>query len=208
MYPVCNELKEGATFVLNSSATNAKEVEKYLPPHLRRQLYDKKAKIYLVDATKIAINAGIPGRINLIMQAVFFQLSNVLDINQAIQLLKDSVKKSYGHQGEKVINSNINAIDQALSGINKIEIPEEWSKNSAIAPSRFANAKASDDMKKSIFPIFELKGSEMNPSDFLNVYSSLESSMMGSSKFEKRGIATSLPVWNADKCVQCNSCAV
>ena len=208
MYPVCNELKKGGTFVLNCSASNAKEAERFIPTHIRRQLFDKKAQVYIVDATKISIESGIPGRINLIMQAVFFQLSNVLDINLAIKLLKKSVQKSYGHQGEKVVNSNINAIDRALSGIIKLDIPNEWGEYSPVGKSRFADAVATEKMKKSIFPIFEMKGNEMKSSDFVDVYSYLSQDYMGSSKYEKRGIATHLPIWNSDKCIQCNSCSV
>jgi len=208
LYPVATELAEGATFVLNCSATNAKELEHFLPPHIRRQLYDKHAKVYVIDATKIANAAGIPGRINLIMQAVFFQLSNVLDVDQAIKYLKESVEKNYGHQGQKVVNSNISAIDKALAGVLKIDIPSSWSKPSAVAPSRFEGIETTEMMKKVIFPIFEKKGNEMKPSDFVNCCAAIPTEVMGSSKYEKRGIATKLPIWDPDQCLQCNECSI
>ena len=208
MYPVANELKEGATFVLNCPATDAKSAEKYIPPHLRRQLADKKANLYIIDATKIAVESGIPGRINLIMQAVFFKLSQVLEVDKALQFLKESVEKNYGHQGKKVVDSNVGAIDRAVDGVRKIEIPESWKECDPKAPSRFAGCEASDLMKKAMFPIFELKGNEMKPSDFLDIYSVLNQDCLGSSKFEKRGIAVHLPVWDKKKCVQCNSCSL
>jgi len=208
LYPVCNDLKEGGTFVYNTPAKNASELEKYLPPHIRRQLYDKKAKLCLIDASKIAIEAGIPGRINLIMQAVFFQLSNVLEVKAAIELLKDSVDKSYGHFGEKVVKANINAIDKAIEGIRYIEIPEEWNKVPPLGPSRFADCEATDLMRKAVFPIFELRGNEMKASDFLSVYAGMPPDACASSKYEKRGIANNLPIWDSKKCVQCNSCSL
>jgi len=207
-YPVVNELRENGTFVLNCAANNAQELEKYLPPHIRRQLFDKKAKLYIIDATKISSDAGIPGRINLIMQAVFFKLSNVLDVNLALKLLKDSVDKSYGHFGEKVVKANLAGIDRAIEGVKKIDIPESWSQPSPVGKSRFADYEATDLMKKTIFPIFDLKGNEMKPSDFLDIYAGLPKDVLGSSKFEKRGIAPSVPVWDSKKCIQCNSCSL
>jgi len=142
------------------------------------------------------------------MQAVFFQLAKVLDVDQAIKFLKESVDKNYGHQGEKVVNSNISAIDKAIAGIKHIEIPESWGKPSPVAPSRFANVKATKLMKDVIFPIFEKKGDSMKPSDFLECCNVIPTDAMGSSKYERRGIATKLPVWNPDKCVQCNECSI
>lgn len=208
VYPVANELKEGATFVLNCPATDAASVEKYIPPHLRRQLADKKANLYIIDATKIAAESGIPGRINLIMQAVFFKLSEVLEVDTALKLLKDSVEKNYGHQGKKVVDANIGAIDRAVDGVKKIEIPASWKKCDPKRPSRFAGCDAPKLMKKAMFPIFELKGNDMKPSEFLDVYGHLNMECLGSSKYEKRGIAVNLPVWDKNKCVQCNSCSV
>lgn len=208
VYPVCHELKEGGTFVLNCPATNIKELENYLPTWLRRQLYDKHAQLYIIDATKISMKAGIPGRINMIMQAVFFKLSNVIDVDLAIKLLKKSVDKTYGQYGEKVVNANLSAIDAATSNVMKIDIPEEWGQFSPVQRSRFEGVEATDLMKKSIFPIFELRGNEMKPTDFLDIYSGIPTAGLGSSKYEKRGIATNIPVWDEKKCVQCNSCSV
>ena len=208
LYPVVNELKEGGTFVLNCPANDVKSVEKFIPTHIRRQLHDKKAQVYIIDATKISTDAGIPGRINLIMQAVFFKLSNVLKVDVALKLLKDSVDKAYGHFGERVVKANLAGIDHATSGVIKIEIPSTWGQESIEAKSRFENCEAPDLMKKTIFPIFELKGNEMKPSDFLDIYSGLPRDVLGSSKFEKRGIATHVPVWDSTKCIQCNSCAI
>jgi pyruvate-ferredoxin/flavodoxin oxidoreductase len=208
VYQVCNELKERGTFVYNCPATNVKELENYIPTSLRKQLYDKRAQLYIIDATKISMEAGIPGRINMIMQAIFFKLSNVLDVDLAIRLLKKSVHKTYGQYGDKIVKANLAAIDAATSKVKKIDIPEEWGTFSPVPKSRFENVEATELMKRSIFPIFELRGNEMKPSDFLDIYSGIPTSGLGSSKYEKRGIATNIPVWDETKCVQCNSCSI
>jgi pyruvate-ferredoxin/flavodoxin oxidoreductase len=208
LYPVTTELRQGGTFVLNCPATDLATLENYLPPHHRRQLADKSARLFIIDATKIAQAAGIPGRINLIMQAVFFKLSQVLDVDTAIKLLKNSVQKNYGHQGEKVVNANLGAIDQALNGIKEIVIPASWRQCNPTAPSRFANADGTARMKQTLFPIFEMKGAELKASDFLEVGAGLGPDGMGTTRFEKRGIAVNLPIWEASKCVQCNSCSI
>ncbi|KAI5533508.1 pyruvate-flavodoxin oxidoreductase-related family [Trichomonas vaginalis G3] len=207
VYPVAKELRNGGIFVFNCPAHNAKELEKYIPKATLRQLYDKKAKVYCIDATKISIDCGIPGRINLIMQTAFFYLSGVLETNHAIKVSKASVEEQYGHSGEAVVKANIKAIDSSIDNLIKIEITQEWGQFDPTPISRFANADAPELMKKAIFPIFELKGNEMKPSDLIPITARIPRDGLGSSKYEKRGIATNIPVWDADKCIQCNTCA-
>jgi pyruvate-ferredoxin/flavodoxin oxidoreductase len=161
-----------------------------------------------MDATQIAASAGISGRINLIMQAAFCTLANVLEVDTAIKLLKASVIKNYGHQGEKVDNANLAAIDQVLAGIIELAIPASWEALDGTVPSRFDQYDLSDIVRKEMVPLFELRGNEMKASELNDIWSVLPSESLGWTKCEKRGIAVNIPVWNGQKCVQCNQCSL
>eukprot|EP00755_Sulcionema_specki_P003781 Sspe_Gene.3872::Locus_1292_Transcript_2_5_Confidence_0.333_Length_5747::g.3872::m.3872/K03737/por, nifJ; pyruvate-ferredoxin/flavodoxin oxidoreductase len=108
-YPMVDCLKEEGVFVLNTHVP-LDEIEKELPDHLKRTLARKNAKMYIVDASKIAGQVGLKGRINMVMQTAFFKLSGVLPFEEALDLLKDAIRKTYGSKGEKVVQMNVTAV--------------------------------------------------------------------------------------------------
>jgi pyruvate-ferredoxin/flavodoxin oxidoreductase len=141
------------------------------------------------------------------MQVAFFRLSNIMETEKAITALKRGVEKLYGNQGKEVVAANMAAIDQAIAGLIPIAIPSDWAKCDPTVPSRFANIKAADIVKKTMVPLLELNASKLKASDFYELRAFLPREAMGTSKFEKRGIAINVPLWDQEKCVQCNSCA-
>jgi pyruvate-ferredoxin/flavodoxin oxidoreductase len=199
-YDVLEGIKDGGTFLLNSPWGSVEEMEANLPAAMRRTLAQKKIRLYTIDAVKIAGDVGLGGRINMIMQTAFFKLSNVLPIDQAIDLLKDSIKKTYGKKGEKVVNMNIEAVDQTIENLVEIDYPESWTE---AVDQPVSAADEPDFVKNVIRPILSLKGDQLPVSAFSpdGVFP------LGTTKFEKRGVAINVPEWIPENCIQCNQCS-
>jgi pyruvate-ferredoxin/flavodoxin oxidoreductase len=199
-YDVLEGIKDGGTFLLNSAWNSVEEMEKHLPARMRRAIAEKKLRFYNIDAVKIASEVGLGGRINMIMQTCFFRLSNVLPFDQAISLLKDSIKKTYGSKGDKVVNMNIQAVDKAMENIQEIEYPESW------AEAKESSHAATGDpefVRNVMRPILSLKGDDLPVSAF----EPDGTFPIGTTKYEKRGVAINVPEWIPENCIQCNQCS-
>jgi pyruvate-ferredoxin/flavodoxin oxidoreductase len=199
IYDILEGIREGGTFLLNSPWT-VEEMEEHLPGDLRRTIYDKKLKFYNVDAIKLAQDVGLGGRINMIMQTCFFKLANVLPIDTAIDLLKKDIKKTFGKKGDHIVEMNINAVDNTLDKLVEIEVPASWGKASGgIA----AKPKATEYVDKIMRPVQALKGDELPVSAFPvdGVFPT------STARYEKRGVAVSVPEWLPEECIQCNQCS-
>ncbi|MDR2161597.1 MAG: pyruvate:ferredoxin (flavodoxin) oxidoreductase [Desulfovibrio sp.] len=205
MYDVLEGIKDGGVFVLNSDWT-PQDMDRELPAAMRRAIAAKKLKFYNVDAVKVASDLGLGGRINMIMQTAFFKLSNVLPFEQAVALLKDSIKKTYGLKGEKVVTMNIAAVDNALTSLQEIPCPAFWAE--ARDENETACRCACDDeepdyVRNVVRPVLSQKG------DSLPVSAFPPDGVVppGTSAFEKRGVAITVPRWIPENCIQCNQCA-
>lgn len=200
LYDVLEGIKEGGTFLLNSQWNTVEDMEKNLPNSMKKTIAQKKIKFYNIDAVKIANEVGLGNRINMIMQTAFFKLSNVLPIDEAIELLKDSIKKTYGKKGEKIVNMNIEAVDKALDAIVEIKYPETWAQ---LPPDHVEEKDEPEFIKNVLRPIAALKGDKLPVSRFEpdGVFP------LGTAKYEKRGVAINVPQWIPENCIQCNQCA-
>lgn len=200
IYDVLEGIKKGGTFLLNSPWTQ-KDMESALPAAMRRTIAEKELKFYTVDAIKIAASVGLGTRINMIMQTAFFSLAKVLPFEEAVAYLKDDIRKTYGKKGEKIVQMNIDAVDQTLENLIEITVPDSW-KN-----AEGAEAAAADDVpefvEKVMRPMLNQKGDELPVSAFEpdGVFP------VGTSRFEKRGVAINVPEWIPENCIQCNQCA-
>ncbi|MBP3580946.1 MAG: pyruvate:ferredoxin (flavodoxin) oxidoreductase, partial [Clostridia bacterium] len=201
-YDIACELKEGGTFLLNCSFSED-ELESRLPVALKKQLAEKKAKFYIIDAAKIADEIGLHGRINMVLQSAFFTLANVIDPEEAKNYMIDSAKKTYFAKGEDVVNKNVEAILRGASAFVKIDVPESW--------MGLADMFAKTDMSKPevvtqiLEPINNQKGDDLPVSVFEKYKDGRIE--LGLTAFEKRAISENIPVWHPDKCIQCNKCA-
>ena len=195
------QLKEGGTFVLNSPWNTIEELEKNLPNHLKRDLATKKAQFYNIDATAVAQSVGLKQRINMIMQSVFFNLCPILPEGRAPKLLETDIQNRFGGKGPEVVNMNLNAVKQSLSNLHKIEVPAEWANLPDDAPRVWP--EGAPDFLKTLYPALYMEGDTIPVSKFV----SGGVQPAGTSKFEKRGIATVVPIWDPEKCTQCNQCA-
>ena len=201
LYDVLEGIKEGGIFVLNSPWNSVEEMEKNLPAKMKRTIAQKKVKFYNIDAVKIASEVGLGGRINMIMQTCFFKLSNVLPFEKAIELLKDSIKKTYGKKGEDVVKMNIEAVDRTIDNIVEIKYPDSWL---YATDEKIEEEKEEPEfVKKVMRPMLALKGDSLPVSLFPpdGVFPT------GTTKYEKRGVAINVPEWIPENCIQCNQCS-
>ncbi len=201
-YDIADELKNGGTFLLNCSFT-ADELEERLPVKLKRVLAKKNASFYIIDAAKIADEIGLHGRINMVLQSAFFSLANVIDPEKAKEFMIDSAKKTYFAKGEDVVNKNVEAILRGTSAYQKIDIPESW--------KGLESAFSTPDMTKPevvtqiLEPINNQKGDDLPVSVFEKYKDGRIE--LGLTAYEKRAISENIPVWEPEKCIQCNKCA-
>lgn len=201
-YDILEGIKEEGSFLMNSHWT-MEELDEHLPAEMRKKIADKKIKFYMIDAIKIASEVGLGGRINMIMQTAFFKLAKVLPVEEAIELLKKDIKKTYGKKGDKIVNMNIAAVDKALDAIVEVEVPESWKELGAAAKTTSDYAETPEYIKDVVFPINAQQGDNLPVSTFEpdGLFP------VGTSQFEKRGVAIEVPEWIEDKCIQCNQCA-
>ncbi|HEY8423374.1 MAG TPA: pyruvate:ferredoxin (flavodoxin) oxidoreductase, partial [Clostridia bacterium] len=200
-YDMVSDLKEGGVFLLNSH-WDLEALERELPASLKNQIAQKKIRFYNIDARKIAEATGLKNRINVIMQAAFFKLANIIPYEDAEKYMKEAALKSYGKKGEHIVKANWDAIDMAVSNLVEVKYPESWATTTqgADVPEHFED----EYFKNFIKVILAQKGDTLPVSAF-NADGSVPT---GTSKFEKRGIAPTVPKWIPENCIQCNMCSL
>ena len=203
-YNVLEGLKKNGKFLLNT-IWSEEELDKKLPAEVKKFIADNNIEFYTLNAVKIAQEIGLGGRINMIMQSAFFNIANIIPIEDAVKYLKEAVVTSYGRKGEKVVNMNHAAIDRGLDSIVKITVTDSW-KNSK--DENVEETKAVPEFIKDIVvPINRQEGDKIPVSTFIKHNMDDGTFMHGTSAYEKRGIAVNVPEWDKDKCIQCNQCS-
>jgi pyruvate-ferredoxin/flavodoxin oxidoreductase len=201
-YDLLEGIKEGGVFVLNAPWVTIEELEEHLPDSLKRVIAEKKVRFYVIDAVKIAEEIGLGGRINMVMQTVFFKLSNVIPLDLAIKEMKKAVEKTYSKKGKDVIEMNWKAIDYALDNIIEIKYPASWGKLTVKQPD--PNPDEPEFIRKVLRPMVAQKGDTLP----VSVFTPGGIFPVGTSQYEKRGVAINVPEWIIDNCIQCNQCAM
>ena len=202
-YDMTSDIKDGGTFLINTDATTVEALEEFLPASVKRDIANKNINLYVIDAIKIASNLGLKGRTNTILQSAFFRVNpQIMPYEKAVEYMKYMAKKSFGRKGDAIVQMNYDAIDSA-SGDNliKIDVPASWK----TATTGAEMVKGNDDKyyQDIIKPILYLKGDNLKSSQF-NADGSVPT---GTTKFEKRGVAVTVPEINIDKCIQCGNCS-
>lgn len=202
-YDIVSEIKEGGTFLLNCS-WKGKELEQHIPAGVLRTIARNHIHFFTIDATKIAREIGLGNRTNTVLQAAFFKLSGVLDAEKATEYMKDAIKKTYGAKGDKIVSMNCQAVDRGISDVTEVAVPDSWQNLSDDVSESVA---ATGYLKDILLPVNNLKGEELPVSTFSGMYTD-GTVPTGTAKYEKRGVAAFVPVWNPDKCIQCNQCSL
>ena len=202
-YDIVNEVKPGGTFLLNCQWT-PDELDEKLPAAVRKTIAERNIHFYIINAVKIGKEIGLGNRTNAVLQSAFFKLANIIPIDDAIHYMKEAIKKTYGKKGEKVVSMNEQAVDRGCNELVKIEVPESW-KNLEI-PQEAADENLPEYMRTIGNAMNHLRGDSLPVSAFKD---SPDGTMpVGTSKYDKRGVAVDVPVWNPDKCIQCNQCSL
>jgi len=200
VYDLLEGIKDEGIFVLNSPWTLA-EMDEKLPAEMRRTIARKKLKFYNIDAVKIAGEVGLGGRINMIMQTAFFKLANVIPVDDALGYLKDQIQKLFGKKSQKIVDMNFAAVDKTLENLVEIKYPASWAES---AGQQKAEKKEPDFVKNVMRPMLVQQGDKLPVSAFApdGIFP------VGTTRYEKRGVAINVPEWIMDNCIQCNQCAM
>lgn len=192
---------EGSTFLLNTKVPK-EQVWDSLPEKVQKDLIDKKMKFFIIDAYKVANETGMGVRINTIMQTCFFAISNIFPKEEAISMIKNSIKKTYGAKGDKIVQMNFDAVDKTLANLFEVQVPGKITSKIQIQPPVSANAP--EFVKEVTAKIIGFEGDNIPVSKF-----PVDGTFpLSTTKWEKRNIALEVPVWDAEVCIQCNKCVI
>ncbi|MBO7729623.1 MAG: pyruvate:ferredoxin (flavodoxin) oxidoreductase [Lachnospiraceae bacterium] len=206
-YNMVQDLKDGGTFLLNCP-WDEKELGENLPGQAKRYIAEHNINLYTIDGIKIGKEIGLGGRINTVLQSAFFKLANIIPEEEAIRLMKEAAKKTYGRKGEDVVNMNYAAIDAGAKNVVKVEVPADWkdAKDEDLGVTFTEGRKEVLDFVNTIQKkVSAQEGNTIPVSAFKDYAAGYTPS--GAAAYEKRGIAVDVPCWNADNCIQCNQCA-
>ena len=203
-YDMVKNLKEGGTFLLNCP-WNQDGLEQNLPASMKRALAQKHAKLYTIDAIRIARELGLGSRTNTILQAAFFTLTGVIPIAQAVSEMKEAIYKTYyKKKGQAVVDMNNASIDHGINELQEIPIPDSWL-DAQDAPQQSPAPAFIQD----VVAVMNHQEGDSIPVSTVVKYGMEDGTWpAGTSKFEKRGAAVEVPEWDASKCLQCNQCAL
>ena len=199
-YDMLKDLKEGGIFFLNCE-WDKEDLDKNLPGKVKRALADKKIKFYIIDAVKIANEIGLGNRINMVMQAAFFELTKVIPVEDAIKFLKDGIDKAYGKKGQSILDMNYAAVDAGIKNITEVEIPSDW----ANAEDDEKTKNVPEFIEEVLEPMTKQDGDSIPVSKFMGREDGTFPS--GTAAYEKRGVAVKIPRWKSENCIQCNQCS-
>ncbi|WP_295361585.1 pyruvate:ferredoxin (flavodoxin) oxidoreductase [uncultured Pseudoramibacter sp.] len=202
-YDLLEGLKPGAIFLLNT-IWNDDELEANIPAKMKQYIAKNDIQFYTIDAVDIAKEIGLGNRTNMIMQSAFFKLADIIPIDDAVKYLKDSVAVTYGKKGDDVVAMNCDAIDAGIEKLHKVDVPVAW-KDATDAPKKDDDKDVPDYIKTFLEPVNGLKGDDIPVSRMIPMEDGTYP--VGSSAYEKRGVAITVPHWDASKCIQCNQCA-
>ncbi|MHC1746465.1 MAG: pyruvate:ferredoxin (flavodoxin) oxidoreductase [Negativicutes bacterium] len=201
-YDVLAGLKQGGKFLLNC-LWGPDELETNIPAAMKRYIAENHIEFYTVNAIDIAQKLDLGGRINIVMQAAFFKLANIISQEDAARYLKDAVVESYGKQGQATIEKNYSAIEEGIRGLVRVEIPDTWKK--AIDEEISDAGQIPEFIKKVMIPMNRQEGDKLPVSTFNGREDG--TFPLGVTAWEKRGVAIHVPEWQAEHCIQCNQCA-
>ena len=205
-FPMVRDVKPGGTFLINCQWSDA-DLEKHMPAEAKRYIAANNIQVYTLDAIDLAARIGMGKRTNTILQSAFFSLAKVMPQEEAIQYMKDAATHSYLKKGQDVVDMNHKAIDAGATAYKKFEVPASWATAEDVKKEsgHTGPAKLVDMVNKILDPVDRMDGDSLPVSAFSDhVDGQFE---LGASAYEKRGVAVSVPTWDAAKCIQCNQCA-
>ena len=201
-YDMVQDVRPGGSFLLNCGWSDA-ELGEQLPAAMKRHIAANKIKLYTINAVDIAIELGLPGRVNMIMQSAFFALAKIIPLEEAMGYLRQSAHEAYGKQGQAIVDKNLAALERGLSDLHEFRVPEEWKNARDEAPADLSHLPAF--YRQVVQPMLDQKGDDLPVSAFKDYAAG--NWPFGVSTYEKRGLAVSAPRWVPENCIQCNQCS-
>ena len=205
-FKMVNDVKPGGIFMINCQWT-PEELEHHLSAEAKRYIAKNDIQLYLINAIDLAAQIGMGKRTNTILQSAFFSLAKIMPQEEAIAYMKDAATKSYLKKGQDVVDMNHRAIDAGATAYVKVDVPAAWA-DAVDAPvehdyeGRLALVKMVTEIME---PIANMDGDSLPVSVFMDHADGQFE--LGASAYEKRGVAVQVPTWDAQKCIQCNSCS-
>jgi pyruvate-ferredoxin/flavodoxin oxidoreductase len=198
-YDMVKNLVPGGTFLLNTPSSRD-EIWSRLPTPVQKAMLEKQVKFYVIDATKVARESGMGGRINTIMQVCFFALSGVLPKQEAIDAIKESIRKTYGKKGEDIVRMNLQAVDNTLAHLFEVSLTSKVNGTGDLLPAITSNAP--EYVRTVLGKLAAGLGDELPVSAF-----SCDGTFpTATAQYEKRNLAMDIPVWDESVCIQCMKC--
>ncbi len=206
-YDMVQDIKPGGTFLINCQ-WDFEELDKNLPAKDKKYIAENGINVYTINAFAIDRELGLRGRINTVLQSAFFNLAKIIPEDDAIKYMKDAALKSYGAKGDDIVQMNYNAIDKGKDALVKIDVPESWKNATGEVAAEVIEGNRPElvnFVKDILVPVSHQRGYSLPVSTFVG----FEDGHMpqGSSAYEKRGVATMVPEWNFENCIQCNLCS-
>ena len=205
-FRMVNDVKPGGTYLINCQ-WSPEELEHHLGAEAKRYIANNGIKLYTINAIDLAREIGMGKRTNTILQSAFFTLANVMPQEEAIQYMKDAATKSYLKKGQDVVDMNHRAIDAGATAFVQVEVPAAWADaaDDADGPELSGRPELVKQVREIMEPVGRMDGDRLPVSAFVaHVDGQFE---QGAAAFEKRGVAVSVPAWDAETCIQCNNCA-
>ncbi|MGB4609581.1 MAG: pyruvate:ferredoxin (flavodoxin) oxidoreductase [Saccharofermentanales bacterium] len=200
-YDMLTPLKPGGSFLLNTQWDLA-DLEKHLPGKMKRFIAENDINFYTINAIDLGVEIGLGTRVNTICQAAFFKITEVIPVEDSIKYMKEMIVKSYGSKGEDIVNMNYAAVDAGIEHVQKVDVPAEWANTEdTVLPVR----EAPDFVQNIADVMNRQEGNSLPVSTFMDYVDG--HIPLGTSKYEKRGIAVNIPNWIPEKCIQCNQCS-
>ncbi len=200
MYDVTKGLRDNGTFLLNT-VWDEKQLAEKLPNRVKRYFAQHNITVYYINATQIGIEIGLGNRTNTILQSAFFRITEVIPVDLAIEQMKKFIQKSYGKKGEDVVNQNYAAVDRG-GEYHKLAVDPAW----ANLPDEATEANNDPEYINNVMRVITAQDGDTLPVSAFKGYED-GTCPSGTAAYEKRGVMSFVPAWNADNCIQCNKCA-
>ncbi len=206
-YNMVQDIRDGGTFLLNCY-WKEEDLERYLPGQVKRYIAEHNIRFYIIDAILIGKEIGLNNKISTILQAAFFRLADIIPMEEARRLMKEAAEISYRKKGDKIVQMNYQAIDRGIDGVVEVIVPAEWKNlgeeplDEKLLPDRSETLDYVENMQK---VINAQEGNELPVSAFLKYADG--STPAGTAAHERRNVATEVPIWMPENCIQCNRCS-
>ncbi len=206
-YKMVEDLKQGGTFLLNCQ-WDMEGVEKHVPASVKRFIAENNIQFYTIDGVKLGKEIGLGGRINTVLQSAFFKLADIIPAEEAVKYMKEAAYKSYSKKGDAIVEMNYQAIERGAGEVVKIDVPESW-KDAVDECTEKATLAGRPEVVSYVENILQPVNAQQGYSLPVSAFNDYVEghAPLGSSAYEKRGIAIDVPAWNKDTCIQCNLCA-